>query len=50
MGPAVLNRACNQTATFGYQDGTAGLLLVGSRITRRDGQGDSALSPAVSLR
>jgi hypothetical protein len=37
VGPAVFTRACNQTATFGYQDGTAGLLLVGSQITRRDG-------------
>jgi hypothetical protein len=41
MGPAVLNRMVNQACSFGYTDGTSRFLLVGSRITRRDGQGDS---------
>ena len=41
MAPAVLNRTVNQTASFGYQDGTAGSLFVGSRTTRRNSQGDS---------
>ena len=43
MAPAVLNLTVNQTASFGYQDGTAGMVVVGSRTTRRDSQGDSVI-------